>query len=321
MSEGNSNGLIDLGYTPIEADFLRLVALHAGVFLRRHWVAYYGQTANRQFDILVDRLLTKRHGAVELHDALNRRRYHVTSRAIYSVLDPGDSRQRKRGSASRAVARMMALDFVLAHRQHAYLATEREKVAYFVGQHGVSREVLPAKVYGLGAATTTRHFVDRSPVYLEGSAESPTAVGFTFIDEGSVSFARHLLEYRGLFQALQTPARLTFVSPSKRRFEGARRMLEETLRPSSAQEELGRFFRLRVIGDRFQFAGFNAADYAQYRAGKRRFSDARHEALYRAFLEGEGRGVTPDNFRQLPLFDSVPEPTSAVDFRFFRTES
>jgi hypothetical protein len=41
----------------------------------------------------------------------------------------------------------MGFDYVLAHREHQYLATETEKLDYFSGTLGIDRSYLPGRIY------------------------------------------------------------------------------------------------------------------------------------------------------------------------------
>jgi hypothetical protein len=64
--------------------------------------------------------------------------------------------------------KLMALDFVLAHRQHHYLAIGAEKLDHFAGTLGLNHSYLPQRIYRSrhGRNITTRYFVDKLPLFL-----------------------------------------------------------------------------------------------------------------------------------------------------------
>ena len=63
-----------------------------------------------------------------------RRSITCTTRRLYRAIGEPDNRHRRPATVARAIERLMVLDAVLAARQLTWLATEREKVAYFVEQ-------------------------------------------------------------------------------------------------------------------------------------------------------------------------------------------
>src|SRR6185503_63503 len=84
--------------------------------------------------------------------------------------------------------KLMGFDFVLASRQHEYLATEQEKVDYFTETLQMDRLLLPAKRYASKGQVTERYFVEKFPIFLSPSlkASRPPVVSFCFVDEGMV---------------------------------------------------------------------------------------------------------------------------------------
>ena len=103
----------------------------------------------------------------------------------------------------------MGLDFVLDHPQYEYLATEREKLDYFLGVLKIATEILPTRWYesARGHGATAKHFVDKYPMFL--SVASPLAttpvVHFCYVDEGlqtTDGFATYLSQYSELLSRL-----------------------------------------------------------------------------------------------------------------------
>ena len=117
-----------LGYTPRQAQFLVLVALHGGYFLRRQYVAFtgtpHGQAAVRFLAQCVARehvrtLPYGRQGHV----------FHLYARPLYAAIGEEDNRNRRPAEWDAVIRKLMTVDFVLAHPTARFLATEEEKVA------------------------------------------------------------------------------------------------------------------------------------------------------------------------------------------------
>jgi len=130
--------------------------------------------------------------------------YHLFARKVYQAIDREYLRTRKKHEIECVKTRLVALDFVLAHRQHRYLETEAEKVSFFEKGHNVSRSHLPVKLYRArkSAEVTPRYFVDRFPLFIDSGS---VALTFIYIDAGAVTldgFVTHVRVYSPLFQAL-----------------------------------------------------------------------------------------------------------------------
>ena len=78
----------------------------------------------------------------------------------------------------------MGLDFVLVHQQHHYLATEVEKLDYFVGKLGLISHLSRVSTdRGTARNTTTRYFADKFPLFLSGASRAPRpVVAFCYVD-------------------------------------------------------------------------------------------------------------------------------------------
>ena len=103
---------------------------------------------------------------------------HVHGRALYRAL--GIERVRRRKGAEDLVLfrRLLSFDHVLRHPDLPWLATEREKIAYFVTR-GMSVAHLPSRVYGGAAKRTRRYF----PLNLPIAADEKSAT-FVYADPG-----------------------------------------------------------------------------------------------------------------------------------------
>src|SRR5690606_37539711 len=78
--------------------------------------------------------------------------YHLFARPIYRAIGEEDNRNRRSRPVYSIKAKLMALDFVLAHRESVFLATEAEKLDHFCGNLGIPQDRLPKKTYGAAAA-------------------------------------------------------------------------------------------------------------------------------------------------------------------------
>jgi len=151
------------GFTDRQARFLVTVMLHSGVCLSRQYCAFahikYGEPMRRFFQTLEARRFatpqTCAHGRARL--------FHVHYKPLYAAIGEPDNRFRRPMTLARAIERLMVLDAVLADASLTWLATEREKVAYFTAA-GVLRHHLPALTFRSADEETVRYFPDKQPI-------------------------------------------------------------------------------------------------------------------------------------------------------------
>ena len=97
--------------------------------------------------------------------------------------------------------KVMGLDYVLLHSGFGFSPPKRKKLGYFTGQLGLSRGLLPTKIYhGSDGTKTTRFFVDKYPISVLPDA---AGVRFCFIDDGvftSPSFPTWMEQYAPLIR-------------------------------------------------------------------------------------------------------------------------
>src|SRR2546425_4362 len=150
------------GYDPGEARFLCIAALQSGYFVRRQYLAFLGGTKGSRDVVLLNKLKVNQHCRV-LVFRHSRMVYHLSAKPLYDALGEKDNRNRREHQPTTIKNKLMGLDFVLDHPQHEYLATEREKLDYFVGSLKIAPEVLPTRWYesARGHGTTAKHFVDK----------------------------------------------------------------------------------------------------------------------------------------------------------------
>jgi hypothetical protein len=206
-----------LGYSHSEAQFLRLVALHSGYFVRRQFLrAIDGRRGKRDQDF-IDELLARRHARRKIFRE-DRHLFRIQSKVIYEALGEEDNRNRREHQPSTVRLRLMGLDFILEHPDRQYLISQEDKLSYFLGQHGLDPRVLPARVIRSNGSVTTRYFPDGFPQFLADGQS--TVVSFAYVDDAQLSadpFRSYLRNYRNLFKSLGA-ANLVFVTTSQHRF-------------------------------------------------------------------------------------------------------
>src|SRR6266508_830168 len=287
--------LQQIGYSEPEAGFLCLAALHGGYFLRRQFAHFLGRQDGGTVTQLTQKVLAQGHVRTSTWRQ-NTQLYHLCARPFYGALGQGDNRNRRPREVPAVKNKVMALDFVLAHRQAHYLATEREKLDYFIDHLQLDLAALLSKGYQSTACgvTTTRYFVDKYPIFVTSKTQEGATplTSFCFVDEGLVSLSRfetYLTQYGPLFESLST-FHLVYVAADRTHFSGARTMFERYLtRGSSGSngrgsdreiERLLAYFKARRLYEQQQFASFDRSQLIGLREARDEFSRPDHEALY-----------------------------------------
>ena len=304
--------LTQYGYTPEEAQFLTLAALHSGYFVRRQFNEFLGQERGGNAQRFTQKLIALRHARRESY-LIALFVYHIRAKGIYGRLGQVDNRNRREKGPFTVKRKLMCLDFVLAHRDRRFLATEAEKVEYFVVEHGVPIEYLPARRYQSRQSTeaTDRFFVEKLPIYIDKPAASDEpcdataapVVRFAYVDEGTQStegFATFLSQHRRLFHALgrfevvyaATDARWFAKAESTfRRLAGAQAANQPTQFPDAL--DLIEYFETRRKFETRDFTGLDTNRIVRYRGEKRKFSTDEYEQMYRRWVEGGAQAVFP----------------------------
>jgi hypothetical protein len=288
--------LARFGYTEPEAAFLSLAALHGGYFLRRQVNEFLGRQDSGTVSQLIHKAMAFGHlrtSALQQKTQL----YHVCARPFYGALGQPDNRNRRIRQLPAIANKIMALDFVLAHREYQYLATEKEKLEYFTVDLKLDPSILPAKEYpaAQGDLSTRRFFVEKYPIFLPAPPQDGTPfVSFCFVDEGLVGLSRFenfLKAYAGLFTAVPR-FQVIYVAAKEMHFAGARRAFERMVNGSSGaltESEMNRlleYFEARQLYESRQFAGFDRAKLLRLRDARAEFSDPQSETLYERWKTG-----------------------------------
>ena len=293
-SRDRIDALKSLGYTRREAAFLALAALHSGYFLRRQYQAFAGYRGKVE-ESLLERAATLGHFRSTIYP--NRTEvYHVFARAIYRALGDEDNRNRRPRPVFSIKAKLMALDFVLAHQAARFLATEHERLEYFSGQRAIDRALLPGKTYSARSPTdqTRRYFIEKYPIFLDRTDDAvPALASFCYVDEGVLSnsgFTSFLKRYGPLFAALAR-FRLVYVAAEHKPFRRAERAFdrftEALANPEAATPggQMGEYFRLRRLFETRQYGQLNKAKLDRLRDLSQRFQHSATESHFKQWAK------------------------------------
>ena len=118
--------LMARGWPRREAEWLTLVCLHSGVFLRCQYLAFIGRTS----PALAHRFI-RRCGKYAVEQPWNGSRLRIcriASQRIYRVLGVEHVRHRRPAAPEAVLRRLLSLDYLLEHPRTAWLPTEAKKV-------------------------------------------------------------------------------------------------------------------------------------------------------------------------------------------------
>ena len=168
-----------LGWTGREAEWIALVCLHSGVFIRAQFCHYFAATrmaALRFVQALKERKLALDSGPVSSNG--RGKACRISSKPIYRALGVENIRHRRPAGNSVIMRRLLSLDFVLEHPGLNWLPTEPEKVEFFKGM-GIPSRLIPRRIYYGAVGTQKRYFALKLPV--AGGADT---VIFAYVDPG-----------------------------------------------------------------------------------------------------------------------------------------
>ena len=309
------------GYSLPEATFLCLAALHGGYFVRRQFNSFIQRKRGWRAANLIDKLIRNGHAKTVVH-ARNRAVYHISAKPFYAALGEQDNRNRRDRQPFTIKNKLMALDYVLAHPGQRYLATEREKCAYFTTHVGISSERLPVRSYESAdrRTSTVRYFVDKFPIHISAPLDAATpVVSLCFVDEGLTTLSRletHVIQYSGLLLSLPS-VRFVYIADSDRLFRAAEQVFRRVLARFGTPEpdgsevhdaRLREHFRDRDLFERRQTSGFNKERLDQLRKDLQTFAGERYQAVYDRWKQdrdassasGRSPGMCPTD----PAFDT-----------------
>ena len=171
---GRAAALEALGWTGRDAEWLALVCLHSGVFLRAQYLAFLGGAHREAAARFVERYRAwcsaraGRRAPVERAWQGSARLCLVAPRSLYRALGAEDVRHRREASPAVVLRRLLSLDYVVDHLGEPWLVTEAEKVAA-LRSAGAPEEALPRRVYRGRRDSRCRYFAHKLPVALDSA--------------------------------------------------------------------------------------------------------------------------------------------------------
>ena len=150
-----ADALVRSGWTRREAEWLALVCLHSGVFLRSQYLAFIGRTNPALANRFVRRC--RKHAVEQPWNGSRLRICRIAARRIYRAIGAEHIRHRRPAAPEVVLRRLLSLDYVLEHPHAAWLPTEDEKVTALTAA-GIAREVLPRRLYQGAVGAQYRYF-------------------------------------------------------------------------------------------------------------------------------------------------------------------
>lgn len=198
---GRAEAIEALGWTGRDAEWIALVCLHSGVFVRAQFRDHHQchrATVMRFTRRVLDARVARQHPLPDTRT--NQKLCHIHGKSFYRVLGIPDARHRRVPTEGVLWRRLLSLDAVIEAADLTWLPTEEEKVRYFTGL-GIPREILPERTY-TGRGVTTRYFAWKLPI--AGDAERAT---FVYADSGldtTRQLKRWCAEHERLWAALRS---------------------------------------------------------------------------------------------------------------------
>jgi len=306
IQESQLVNLRGFGYTDVEARFLYLVATHSGYFTVRQFLDFARAKSGKRNARLVEKLFALGHVSAQRY----RRRslvYHLHSRPIYDAIGKSELRNRRGHELGYIKARLLALDYILAHPEDDYFETAETKREYFIRRFKTLENLfLPTKEHGRGIT-----FADRFPLCISyPPPEFMPVVTFTYIDSKHKSleaFIAHLRTYRPLFRQLPAFQFLYISTAAGQHKEAAELFALFTERKGLA--DLTRYFDLQTKWDNKQYGLLTEPDVIFMSEGRKRFTGDSIGTLYYLW----NRNQLPKDLHMDP--GSTPLLTQKILFR------
>jgi len=295
--EGQVHAIQALGYSRSEAQFLRLVALHSGYFVRRQFLRWLGRGRGKRSQAFIQQLISRGHACREIFRQ-DRHLFRLQSKAIYEAAGDENNRNRREHQSSTVRLRLMGLDFIVENREHCYLTSQREKLAYFNEQRGIDVQVLPARSYRSKDAITTHYFPEAFPLFVD--RENAQFVSFVYVDDTRLSsdaFKSYLQSYTELFQVLKS-LNLIFLTQLPARFAMAQRALErfsrrhwDYLEGNVDLHRLLSHFPHRLLYEKRVTRSLNTAEMMTLQRDIHELVGSRIDSLYAVWKESGNEGL------------------------------
>lgn len=299
------------GFTDRQSRFLVTVMLHSGVCLVRQYCAFSGIVRGQKTQDFFGSLVARKYATVSLDAHRKVRLFHVQHRGLYEAIGEPHNRHRKPTPLGAAIERLMLLDAVLDSPTIDWLATERDKIAYFTRLLGTRllRDELPHLAFGAPGKTTVRYFPDKMPIGVD--RESRTMVLAYLVKRAPpIDFRAFLQRHAELLRALPYwKIRLLFPAHFKDAEDAYRAAFRQELATPlrlSTVDELRWYFERKSA-----HADVSGADGIRLAHARRAFGAPRYRVLYQVWLR-EGRRIV-DATGSPVLADAVQRGTGQVE--------
>jgi hypothetical protein len=194
----------------------------------------------------------------------------------------------------------MLLDFVLAHGDVDWLATEADKLDLFADRFGVPRKDLPQRVYASprpDVEPTTRFFPHKLPIAVVGD---PPVAQFVYLAAEHVGggFDAFLQDHAGLFGRLAAWTVVAIGSPGLPALGSCESVFERFLaRPAVGlvlrSDDLRWYLGTRKAVEAGELARLSVTDIDRFRTLRERFRGAAFDGVYADWLR-RGDAVLAD---------------------------
>ena len=177
--KGREDALAALGWTGREAEWIALVCLHSGVFIRAQFCRYF-DADSKQAHRFVKAIIGRGCGVESEWPVVNGggKSCRISSKPLYRALGVENIRHRRKAGVPVVMRRLLSLDFVLEHPGLNWLPTEGEKVEFIEGL-GVHSNLIPRRIYYGAVRAQKRYFALKLPV-----AGGDKTVTFAYVDPG-----------------------------------------------------------------------------------------------------------------------------------------
>ena len=172
-----------LGWSPRDAAWIALVALHSGVFTRSQYGAYFNDPHREMARLFVRALIEKKAGGEDERVMFpgGARAVHITHKPIYRALGIENVKHRlgaKETNTHVLMRRLLSLDYLIERPTLGWLPTEEDKVHRFEAL-GIDRGTLPYRKYGAPDKAQPRYFALKLPIAVDEQAAT-----FVYVDPG-----------------------------------------------------------------------------------------------------------------------------------------
>ena len=306
IPEDKIDKLCTFGYTEVEARFLYLVAMHSGYFTVRQFLDFAHAKSGKRNARLVEKLFGLGHASARRY---NRRSvvFQLRSRQVYAAIEKDHLRNRREHELLHIKARLLALDFILAHPQEQYFETAEDKRRYFIDRFKIDESLFsPASAKRPGIS-----FSDRFPLCVAyAPPEYMPVVTFTYIDPQRLrldAYIAHLRTYRPLFRRLPG-FQFVYISTSSS-FHNEAAELFSFLVAGKGLPDLVRYFDYQTKWDRKQYGLLEESEVLFMSEAKKRFTGPSIATLYYLWK----RNRLPKDFQ--PEATPTSTPAQKILFR------